>query len=339
MSNLAVYAGLDYSDKAIQVCVLDAQGRQLGNRLCVNSGTALADYVGRFGYEVHAAIESGTGAAHLAEELVQRYGWSVDLGHPGFVARMKQNPDKSDFQDARLLADLERVGYLPRVWLAPENVRELRRLVHYRQHLIKQQRATKLRLRALLRDQRCRPTDQLNPWTKAWRCWLLQVAAVSEQSRYLIGKYVAELDRLVADIRDVEQRLEQLTAQDEVVRALRAQAGIGPVTAWTMRAAIGRFDRFRNGKQLARFCGLSPRNASSGQRQADAGLIRAADPELRAVLIEAAHRLMRLQPQWQILATRLRQAGKKASVVAAAVGNRWVRWLFHQMQPQMAACG
>jgi len=109
------------------------------------------------------------------------------------------------------------------------------------------------------------------------------------------------------------------------------------VTAWTLRAEIGRFDRFRSGKQLARFCGLSPRNASSGNRQADAGLIRAANPQLRAVLIQAAHRLARLDPKWRALALRLRSAGKPGSVVAAAVGNRWVRWLFHQMQPVTTA--
>ena len=101
--------------------------------------------------------------------------------------------------------------------------------------------------------------------------------------------------------------------------------------------AVGGFDRFRTGKQLARFCGLSPKNASSGQRQADAGLIRAANPQLRAVLIEAAHRLARLDPRWRALGQRLRQAGKPGSLVAAAVANRWVRWLFHQMQEAQVA--
>jgi len=37
-----------------------------------------------------------------------------------------QSPDKTDFSDARVLADLERVGYLPRVWIAPQQLRELR---------------------------------------------------------------------------------------------------------------------------------------------------------------------------------------------------------------------
>ena len=104
------------------------------------------------------------------------------------------------------------------------------------------------------------------------------------------------------------------------------------MTAWTLRAEVGRFDRFRSGKQLARFCGLSPKNASSGQRQADAGLIKAGNPQLRATLIEAAHRLVRFDLRWAELGLRLREAGKPSCVVIAAVANRWVRWLFHQMQ-------
>ena len=69
---------------------------------------------------------------------------------------------------------------------------------------------------------------------------------------------------------------------------LIALRGIGLTTAWALRAEIGRFDRFKSGKQLSRYCGLSPRNASSGNRQADAGLIKAGNELLRAVIIEAA---------------------------------------------------
>ena len=333
MGTVAVFVGLDYHDEAVQVCVLDRDGRQLGNTTAANDWQAIAGVVGRHGDRVRAAIESCVGAADLAEELVGRAGWSVDLAHPGFVARMRQNPDKTDYQDARLLADLERVGYLPRVWLAPEPVRELRRLVRYRQQLAQRRRDVKLRLRAVLREQRLRPPPGVNPWTRAWRGWLVRDAALSEQGRWVVGRHLRDLDRVAEDLREVEGRLTAVTASDPEVARLLAQPGIGPVTAWTLRAEIGRFDRFRSGKQLARFCGLSPKNASSGQRQADAGLIRAANPRLRAVLIEAAHRLARLDPRWRALGQRLRAAGKPGSVAAAAVANRWVRWLFHHMRP------
>jgi transposase len=92
----------------------------------------------------------------------------------------------------------------------------------------------------------------------------------------------------------------------------------------------------RNGKQLARFCGLSPRNASSGQRQAGAGLVTAGNPELRAALVELAHRLIRYEPRWSQLAAGLKARGKPGGVTAA-VANRWVRWLHHEMVVGLAA--
>jgi transposase len=335
MASVPVFVGLDYHQEFVQVCVLDGQGRQLGNRECANDWQVVSSYVARFGNRVQAAIESCAGAADLCDELMIRAGWSVDLAHPGFVARMKQNPDKTDCQDAHLLADLERVGYLPRVWLAPQPVRELRQLVRYRQQLTEQRRSTKLRIRAILREQRCAAPPELNAWTRAWKSWL-EEADLSVQGRWVLDKHVRELDRLAQAIQEVENRLTEATADDPEVARLQELRGIGPVTAWTLRAEIGRFDRFRSGKQLSRFCGLSPRNASSGSRQADAGLIRTANPQLRAVLIEAAHRLARYDPKWHAMALRLRTAGKPGSVTAA-VANRWMRWLFHQMQPTAAA--
>jgi transposase len=319
---------LDYHDASVQVCVMQHSGIILGNRSCSNRAEEIVAYVEQFGPAVRTGIEACTGSADLAEELV-RHGWSVDLAHPGYVSRMRQSPDKHDWGDARLLADLERVGYLPRVWLAPQETRELRRLVRYRQNLVDERRNARQRIRALLREHRVRREG--NPWTRAWLAWAAH-AELGEQSRWIMDQLLGNVQRLNQDIRAVEKRLDTITEKDPLVQALLEQSGIGPVTAWTLRAEIGRFDRFRTGKQLSRFCGLTPRNASSGARQADAGLIQAGNPQLRAVLIEAAHRLQRCDERWNAFASRLLRAGKPKCVVTAAVGNRWIRWLFHQMQ-------
>jgi transposase len=138
-------------------------------------------------------------------------------------------------------------------------------------------------------------------------------------------------------VTQAERRLGEATADDALVAKLLTQKGIGLITAVTMRAEIGQFERFASGKQLSRFCGLSPRNASSGTRQADAGLIKAGNPQLRTVLIEAAHRLVRYQKRWVVFATDLRRRGKPMCVVIAAVANRWMRWLYHHMQPEALA--
>jgi transposase len=333
MQSLAAYVGLDYHDAGVQVCVLDWSGRILMNRRQANDWRVIAEAVNAVarGTRVHAAIEACTGAANLADELVTKAGWVLDLAHPGFVARMKENPDKHDWGDARIQADLVRVGYLPRVWLAPHEIRELRRLVRYRRQLVSQNTDSKLRIRALLREHRLRA--EVKAWTKKWLSWLQESAELPGQSRWIMDQHLKNVARLEADILVVERRLAELTKNDPVMDRLLEQPGIGPITAWTLRAEIGRFDRFRSGKQLSKFCGLSPRNSSTDQRPKTAGLIGTGNRDLRAVLMEAAHRLARYNLHWKRMATSLRAKGKPGSVVAAAVANRWIRRLYHQMQP------
>lgn len=330
MSKVTYHVGLDYHQHSIQVCVMDQQGNIIQNATRPNDWRAVAEVVPSGG-TVFAAIEACCGAADFAEELIRRAGWSVDLAHPGYVARIKQSPDKTDWADAKLLADLERVGYLPKVWLAPENIRELRRLVRYRQQQVNQRRNVKLRIRALLRDQRAMAPAGINPWTKAWRGWAESCTEIGETSRWILGEHFAEIETLNQKIRTVEKRLTSLLADDPVAIKLLEQSGVGLVTAATLRAEIGRFDRFRSGKQLARFCAVTPRNASSGQRQADAGLIKAGNRELRRVLIEAAQRLKRLDERWVEFAERMKERGKPSNVITAAVANRWIRGLYYEM--------
>ena len=61
-------------------------------------------------------------------------------------------PTKRTIATQSLLADLTRVGYLPKVWLAPPEIQDLRTLVRHRAELTAQKRAKKLRVRALLRN-------------------------------------------------------------------------------------------------------------------------------------------------------------------------------------------
>jgi transposase len=324
MSKISV--GLDYHQSVVQVCVLNAKGKVLENATCENERERIVALVRRHGRKVQAALEACTGAANLADELLSEPGWSVTLAHPGYVARLKQSPDKSDFSDARLLADLVRVGYLPKVWLAPEALRELKRVVRYRQQLVQERCAKKLRIRALLRESRVPSPGR--PWTKAWLEWL-SGAPLPEQAAWVASRHLTQIGWLNEEIKAVEQRLEALTADDPCVQKLLELPGVGLVTAVTLRAEIGQFERFKTGKQLSRFCGVTPRNASSGERQADAGLIKAGSRELRRVVVQAAHRLMNLEGRWVDFKHQLQRRGKPYCVIVAAVSNRWLRWLYH----------
>lgn len=336
VEDVRVFVGLDYHTLSVQVCVMDQEGAVLSNRKCGNSIDQIAAVVGSGGpgrTVVRVAIESCCGAADLAEALIAELDWPVSLAHPGYVARMKHNPDKTDYGDARMLAELARAGLIPPVWLAPRNVRELRLLVRLRADLVQQGRAAKTRVLAVLRQQRIADPAKPTRWTLRWMAWLKsERCGLSVQGRFVVEMYLQGLSAARAQIAKVEARLAELTVGDAIVEQLMAIKGVGRITAWTMRALIGRFDRFTSGKQLARFCAVTPRNASSGQRTADSGMIKAGDPQLKTVIVEAAQRLRRFEPRWRELFESMAARGKPRAVIIGAIANRWMRGLYHQMK-------
>jgi transposase len=332
MSSVPVFVGIDYHQDSVQVCVLDSCGKRLVNRSVGNDAAEVARVATRHGRPARVALEACCGAADMADELATAQNLPVELAHPGYVARLKRSPDKTDLSDAHLLADLARVNYLPVVWLAPESTRQLRRLVRHRAQLVRRRKDVKLRIRGLLRENRLRCAEAA-AWTATWMAWLADQAPLAESDRWILEDHLAELHALGRRIAAADARLKAATADDAIVAKLLALPGVGLITAATLRAEVGRFDRFDNGKQLARFCGVTPRNASSGARQADAGLIEAGNPELRKVLVELAHRLIsRIQGRWADLARSMLLRGKPKNVVVAAIANRWVRRLVYELR-------
>jgi transposase len=269
MSKVTMFAGLDYHEESIQVCVLDAQGQVRVNRSCGNDVEAVAAALRSAGDVGAVALEACCGAADLGEKLAGLGSWRVDLAHAGYVAKLKGSPDKTDFSDARLVADLERVGYLPRVWLAPRAIRDLRQLVHHRQRLVNQRRDLKLQIGACLREQRVKVVDA-GRWSRRWVAAVKNHLSLSEAVRWIIGQKFEQIEQVGRWIDFAQEQLRCEAGKHELLGRLRKIEGVGEVTGWTLLAYIGRFDRFKNGKQLARYCGLSPRNASSkGRRMRD----------------------------------------------------------------------
>ena len=93
MKTKVVYVGIDYHDKMLQVCALEHGGAVLRNRSCANLSSALGDCLRPWAIgdaQVRAALEAGTGAANLADEINQRLCWEVSLAHPGYVGPGRQ---------------------------------------------------------------------------------------------------------------------------------------------------------------------------------------------------------------------------------------------------------
>ncbi len=98
---------------------------------------------------------------------------------------------------------------------------------------------------------------------------------------------------LTQQIDQLEKEIHQFHQHHELSRKLEAIPGIGPLTASAFVATIGNALEFKNGRQLAAFIGLVPRQHSSGGKQNLLGISKRGDVYLRTLLIHGARTVIR----------------------------------------------
>lgn len=343
MSTLLEYfVGIDFHQEFSSVCLMDADGKVVSEENCESSAHYIDKFVrwklsGKKDFRLRGAVETCGGTAKLTEDL-RGLGWTIDLAHAATVARLRLCRDKTDRQDAFVLADLVRVGYLPKVYLAPERQRQLRSLVRYRQQLALQKTQAKQRVRGLMRERHL-VIHGAKAWTRAWVSELrLQIDKLGEERAWICTRYLDELDRLKEQLSEAEDRIAQAIEDLPYAKRLLELPGVGQVTAATLLAEVGDFSRFKNGKQLSRYCGLAPVNDSTGGNDKQKGIGSACNGGLRRILIELSHRLSRYVPRWSKMKKDLIKRGKSRAVATVAVANRWLRRLHYDMTAFNETC-
>lgn len=109
----------------------------------------------------------------------------------------------------------------------------------------------------------------------------------------LLRRLTENLKELDQQVRDLEKEIQLWHAQNEASRRLAEIPGIGPITASALVASIGDARCFKNGRQLAAWMGLVPRQHSSGGKQVLLGISKRGDGYLRALLIHGARAVLR----------------------------------------------
>jgi transposase len=136
-----------------------------------------------------------------------------------------------------------------------------------------------------------------------------------------------ELEKLVKSLGDQERH-------KPIVEALMKEKGVGLVTALVYRTEVGRADRFRRGRHVGKFMGLTPTSHESGQQNDRKGHIsRQGPPRLRKVLCQASWVHVRHDPHARDVYKRLVEKNpKKKKIALVAVMRRLGVRLWHRMR-------
>jgi transposase len=127
-----------------------------------------------------------------------------------------------------------------------------------------------------------------------------------------IPHFEAHIDRLDEQVKHVADGRPQATL-------LMTHPGVGPVTALATEVFVGDPARFSDGKALASYIGMIPREYSSGKRQRLGALSKQGNPFLRFLWCEAAAHAVRRDPDLQRFYRRkvVQKGFAKARVAAA----------------------
>ena len=111
-------------------------------------------------------------------------------------------------------------------------------------------------------------------------------------SRQLISRLLDHFRELDRQAKELEAQIKTWHSQSAASKRLEAVPGIGPLTATALVASVGDAKSFRNGRQLAAWLGLVPREHSSGGKERLLGISKRGDTYLRTLLIHGARSVL-----------------------------------------------
>ena len=141
----------------------------------------------------HVVLEPLDNCYWFMDQL-RPYASSIHLANPGKVRLIAESRLKNDRIDARILADLLRVGYLPEVYIPNYTIRVWRCLVSHRIGLVRDRTRMKNRILGLINREGHR-IPAADPFGKKGR-QQLDSLELSPSLRSMVDDHVIHLDLL-----------------------------------------------------------------------------------------------------------------------------------------------
>jgi transposase len=145
------YIGLDIHKKTISYCVKDEGGRVCGEGTNAALRPTLDRWMETLPQPWTAAMEATMFTAWVYDHLLPRAA-AVKVAHPLMLRAIAAAKKKNDRVDAGKLADCLRCDFLPEAYMAPIAVRERRRILRYRNLLVRQEVQCKNKIAQMLME-------------------------------------------------------------------------------------------------------------------------------------------------------------------------------------------
>ncbi len=319
--------GIDLAKNVIQVHGVDERGKVVLQKALKRAQVA----------EVFANLPScligmeACGSAHYWARKLKALGHSVKLMAPQFV-KPYVKANKNDAADAEAICEAVARPNMRFVPMKNGEQQAVLALHRARQGFVKTRTAQANQLRGLLAEYGIIIPQGIGYIAKR----LPEILEDGENNlpgvfRQLLQRLGDHLKELARQVGELEIQIQTWHREHPASKKLAQIPGIGPITASALVASIGDAKSFENGRQLAAWLGLVPRQHSSGGKPTLLGISKRGDSYLRTLLIHGARAVIRVaerrachEDSW--LGQLMHRRNKNVATVALANKNARTVW-------------
>jgi len=281
--------GVDLGKRQSQFCVLTEDGKVIVERKLPNRKEVVHKFLRSLpDSKLQVGCETCINTYWLVEVL-EEIGVPIAVGHALHLRLIAQARIKTDKIDARVIAELLRVDFFPRINLPPKEIREVRELLRGRVKLARSVTQAKNRIHGLL------TRAGIDYETKELRgvgveAWLAGLPLTPPQ-RFMADTFFTTWRELESHVEKVEAelkaRVQVVGPWATIVERMQTVPGIGLFTALLLFLELWDVNRFPSAKKLASYVGMVPGVHQTGQTLRGGPLTKQGNAYVRWVLVQA----------------------------------------------------
>jgi len=291
--NVIHYIGLDVHKKTISYCIKTADGRIVREGQLQATRLALRSWAEGLREPWCGAMEATLFSAWIYDTL-KPYAEKLVMGHPARMKAITAGKKKSDTIDARTIADLLRCDLLATCYVLAPELRDLRRLLRYRNLVVHQSVRMQNRMAGLLMESGTSFHKTKLHGKKYFTELMGSLEEVPESVKDLLRMSRSTMEMFESTQKQIVKRLLLEPALQQRVERLKSIRGVGAITALTWALEVADPQRFSSIGDAVSYCGLTSAFRSSAGKEQRGPISKQRNAWLQTVLIEAA----KLAPRW-----------------------------------------
>ncbi|MDF1578012.1 MAG: IS110 family transposase [Desulfobulbales bacterium] len=312
------YIGLDVHKKTIAYCINTADGTKVRQGVVAAKRQALRQWLSELPGPWMGALEATIFTGWIYNFL-QPHAVELKVAHPEMLKAITAAKKKNDRADAEKLADLLRVNLLPECTMMSTELRELRRILRYRNLVVRTATQMKNKMSGLLMEVGATYNKRSLHGRRYFNNLLERVEDVPDSVKELLLLSRGNLELFNAVQKKLIRTLREQPLISERVKLLMSIAGVGEITALAWALAIGDPARFISSRDAISYCGLCSAQRESAGKEQRGPISKKRNKHLQSKLIEAA----KLAPNWnpQLAALRekeLKKGNRNRATLAVA---------------------